>query len=57
MKVVLDFGVESFIHAVLMLDDFKDQRAWTYSSAEWKKSYFQNVSLWAGNDAEVASNN
>ena len=57
VKVVLDFQVPSFIHALLMLDDFKNNYAWIYLSATNKKSYFQNVSFYIGNDANTATNN
>ena len=40
-----------------MLDDFKDSWPWTYMSAADKMSYFQNASLWVGNDAEDATKN
>ena len=57
LKIVLDFQVESFIHAVLMLDDFKNEFAWDKLSTIDKKSYFQNVSLFVGNDAENSTKN
>ena len=40
-----------------MLDDFKDRFAWIYLSDIDKKSYFQNVTLYVGNDADNATNN
>ena len=40
-----------------MLDDFKDLHAWTYINDPFNKSYFQNASLWVGNDSENATNN
>ena len=57
LKLVIDFEVVSFIHAVLMLDDFKEGDAWSRLSAADKKNYFQNASLWVGYDAEFATNN
>ena len=40
LKVVLDFQVISFIHAVLMLDDFKNDDVWRKLSDADKKNYF-----------------
>ena len=41
-----------------MLDDFKDQLPWTYlDEFADKKNYFQNSSLYVGNDAENATKN
>ena len=57
IKVVLGFQVQSYIHALLMLDDFKDGDAWSELSATSKKSYLQNVSLYIGSDADAATNN
>ena len=57
MKLVFDFGVKSFIHAILLIDDFRDEFAWIYLDDEDKLSFLQNVSIYIGDDAEIASNN
>ena len=40
-----------------MLDDFKDDMPWIYLSDNDKKSYFQNVYLYVGNDADDVTKN
>ena len=57
VKIVFDFKVKSFIHAVLMLDSFRTDYAWVYLSDEDKRSYLQNVNLYIGDDSEIATNN
>ena len=58
MKIVIDLGMKSFIHAILMVDDMKNGSVYTeLLSDEDKESYLQNLEIYIGDDSEIASNN